>query len=47
MPDMTVDPMKTKIVACATMTEEIEPVLPQEMVYEALDFGSCLIPDQT
>ena len=46
MPDMTFDPTKTKIVACATITEEIEPLLPQERVSKALGFGSYLIPEQ-
>ena len=46
MQDLTIDPTKTKIVACATITEEIEPLLPQKMVYETLIFGSYLIPDQ-
>jgi hypothetical protein len=47
MQDLTIDPTKTKIVACATMTEEIEPLLPQEMVNEEFDSGSYLIHNQS
>jgi hypothetical protein len=47
MQDLAIDPTKTKIVACSTMTEEIEPLLHLEMVYEEFDFGSYLIHDQS
>ena len=45
MQDLTYNPQKTKIIACATVIEEIEPLLPQGMAYEVLDFGLHLIPN--
>ena len=45
MQNFTFDPTKTKIVAYATVTEEIEPLLLQEIGHEVLDFGLYLIPD--
>ena len=37
--------METKMVANATRTEEIEPLLLQEIGYEVLDIGLVLIPE--
>jgi len=45
MPDLPFDPTKTKIIACATVIEEMQPMLPAGMVYEVLDFGLHLIPN--
>ena len=45
MPDLPFDPAKTKIIACATVIEEMQPMLPPGMVYEVLDFGLHLIPN--
>jgi hypothetical protein len=33
------DPERTKIIACTTVLEEMQPFLPQGMAYEVLDFG--------
>ena len=33
------DPSRTKVIACATVIEEMLPYLPAEMAYEVLDFG--------
>ncbi len=33
------DPNRTKVIACATVIEEMLPYLPAEMAYEVLDFG--------
>lgn len=35
---------KTKILACATVIEEMMPFLPEGMDYEVLDFGLHLVP---
>jgi hypothetical protein len=45
MPDLPFDPTKTKIIACATVIEEMQPLLPPGMAYEVLDFGLHLIPN--
>lgn len=45
MPDLPFDPAKTKIIACATVIEEMQPMLPLGMAYEVLDFGLHLIPN--
>lgn len=37
-------PQRTKIIACATVIEEMLPFLPQEMATEVLDFGLHLAP---
>lgn len=37
-------PQRTKILACATVIEEMLPFLPAEAVYEVLDFGLHLNP---
>ncbi|MGB9521573.1 MAG: DUF1638 domain-containing protein [Anaerolineales bacterium] len=38
------DAARTKVLACATVIEEILPHLPQKMDYEVLDFGLHLSP---
>ena len=45
MQDLPYDPTKTKIIACSTLIEEMQPLLPQGMAYEVLDFGLHMIPD--
>ncbi len=45
MQDLPFDPTKTKIIACATVIEEMQPLLPLSIAYEVLDFGLHLIPD--
>ena len=45
MQDLLFDPMKTKIIACATVIEEMQPLLPLSIACEVLDFGLHLIPD--
>ncbi|MBN1220327.1 MAG: DUF1638 domain-containing protein [Anaerolineae bacterium] len=37
---------RTKVVACATVIEEILPLLPDGMTYEVLDFGLHLTPEK-
>lgn len=36
---------RTKVVACATVIEEILPLLPEGVTYEVLDFGLHLTPE--
>lgn len=38
-------PGQTRVIACATVIEEILPLLPSEISYEVLDFGLHLKPD--
>jgi len=38
-------PERTKIIACATVIEEMLPILPTGMAYEVLDFGLHLKPE--
>jgi hypothetical protein len=45
MQNLPYDPTKTKIIACATVIEEMQPLLPKDMAYEVLDFGLHIIPD--
>jgi hypothetical protein len=45
MQNLPYDPTKTKIIACATVIEEMQPLLPQDMAYEVLDFGLHIIPE--
>ena len=45
MQETPFDPTKTKIIACATVIEEMQPLLPQDMAYEVFDFGLHLIPN--
>jgi hypothetical protein len=35
---------KTKVIACATVIEEMLPLMPSQLEYEILDFGLHLIP---
>lgn len=44
MPDLPFDPAKTKIIACETVIEEMQPMLPPGIAFEVLDFGLHLIP---
>lgn len=44
MPDLPVAPAKTKVIACATVIEEMLPILPAGVHYEILDFGLHLVP---
>ena len=37
---------RTKVVACATVIEEMLPLLPEGMTYEVLDFGLHLTPEK-
>jgi hypothetical protein len=37
---------RTKVVACATVVEEMLPLLPEGMTYEVLDFGLHLTPEK-
>jgi hypothetical protein len=45
MPDLPFDPAKTKIIACETVIEEMQPMLPPGIALEVLDFGLHLIPN--
>lgn len=38
--------LHTKVVACATVIEEMLPLLPEGMTYEILDFGLHLTPEK-
>ncbi len=38
------DPSRTKVIACATVIEEMLPYMPADMAYEVLDFGLHLAP---
>lgn len=38
------DPKRTKVIACATVIEEMLPFMPADMAYEVLDFGLHLVP---
>jgi len=38
------DPSRTKVIACATVIEEMLPYMPAGMAYEVLDFGLHLAP---
>ena len=35
-----------KVIACATVIEEVLPLLPEDMTYEVFDFGLHLIPEK-
>lgn len=39
------DADRTKVIACATVIEEMQPFMPPEMAYEVLDFGLHLTPN--
>ena len=38
-------PNKIKVIACATVIEEMLPLMPDSMAYEVLDFGLHLVPE--
>jgi hypothetical protein len=38
--------MTCKVIACATVIEEMLPLLPEDVAYEVLDFGLHLSPDR-
>ena len=38
------DTSRTKIIACATVIEEMLPLMPPDLAYEVLDFGLHLVP---
>ena len=38
------DPSRTKVIACATVIEEMLPYMPKGMAYQVLDFGLHLVP---
>jgi hypothetical protein len=40
-----IDPKHTKIIACATVIEEMLPFMPEGISYEVLDFGLHLVPN--
>jgi hypothetical protein len=40
------DGSSTKVIACATVIEEMLPLMPAGMPYEVLDFGLHLVPNQ-
>jgi len=44
MPDLLTDPAKTKVIACATVIEEMLPIMPAGVQSETLDFGLHLVP---
>ncbi len=41
-----VDSKRTKVLACATVIEEMLPFMPADMSYEILDFGLHLVPEK-
>lgn len=41
-----IDPTCSKIIACATVIEEMLPIMPPQMNYEVLDFGLHVNPDE-
>jgi len=45
MQDLPYDPLRTKVIACATVIEEMQPLLPQGVTSETLDFGLHMIPN--
>ena len=45
MQDLPYEPLRTKIIACATVIEEMQPLLPQGVTSETLDFGLHMIPN--
>lgn len=44
MNEIQLDSNRTKILACATVIEEMQPLMPPDMDYEVLDFGLHLVP---
>jgi hypothetical protein len=45
MQNLPFDPTKTKIIACTTVIEEMQPMLPHGVAHEVLDFGLHLNPN--
>ena len=45
MQDLPYDPLRTKVIACATVIEELQPLLPQGISYQVLDFGLHMVPN--
>ncbi len=43
---MKLDPQTCKVVACATVIEEMLPLMPPDLSYEVLDFGLHTNPDK-
>jgi hypothetical protein len=43
---MDINPANTKIIACATIIEEILPLIPPEMRYKGLDYGLHVTPEE-
>src|ERR1035437_10015458 len=41
-----IDPKRTKVIACATVMEEMQPFLPSEMSREVLEFGLHSDPEK-
>ncbi len=41
-----VKPARTRVLACATVMEEMLPIMPREMKYSILDFGLHIRPDR-
>jgi hypothetical protein len=39
-------PVSRKVIACATVIEEVLPLLPEDMTYEVFDFGLHLTPEK-
>ncbi len=45
MQDLPYDPQRTKVIACATVIEEMQPLFPQGMASQVLEFGLHMIPN--
>jgi hypothetical protein len=45
-PAMTIDPAACKLIACATVIEEMLPIMPPGLAYEPLDFGLHSDPER-
>ncbi|MBN2500858.1 MAG: DUF1638 domain-containing protein [Anaerolineales bacterium] len=43
-PQTSPDLARTKVLACATVIEEMQPLMPPEVNYEVFDFGLHLVP---
>jgi hypothetical protein len=43
---ITIDPARCKVLACATVIEEMLPLIPPQMRYQTLDFGLHVNPDK-
>jgi len=44
MPDLPMDPARTLVMACATVIEELRPLLPPGMAHQVFDFGLHVNP---